>query len=207
MNTPESSPSGNVHGMPLAAILGYGVPELHDLFGYKPKIEPQNVVLVGVRRFGFHEKKFIQEAGRENLHQCATSTSAACAKVMADALKYAMDDTAGVCVSLDMDFLDPSDAPAWARPSAAVSPTAKRTSPWKLIADSEAMVAMEIVEINPNHRRAQPHRAPRRRTRPIRPRQENPVAFAKVPIPGTPISRLASNKNAIQENGAPSGKP
>jgi len=51
---------GNVHGMPLAAILGYGVPELHDLFGYKPKIEPQNVVLVGVRDLDSHEKKFIK---------------------------------------------------------------------------------------------------------------------------------------------------
>ncbi len=44
MNTPESSPSGNVHGMPLAAIIGYGAPELVDLLGYKPKVEPRNVV-------------------------------------------------------------------------------------------------------------------------------------------------------------------
>ena len=49
MNTPESSPSGNVHGMPLAAIMGYGAPELVDLMGFKPKAEPSNIVIVGAR--------------------------------------------------------------------------------------------------------------------------------------------------------------
>src|SRR5260370_41523413 len=63
MNTPESSPSGNVHGMPLAGIMGYGVPELLELFNFKPKLEPQNVVLVGVRDLDSHEKKFIKKLG------------------------------------------------------------------------------------------------------------------------------------------------
>src|ERR1700682_6343939 len=49
MNTPESSPSGNVHGMPLAAIMGYGATELVDLMGFKPKAEPGNIVIVGAR--------------------------------------------------------------------------------------------------------------------------------------------------------------
>src|SRR6202008_2869312 len=49
MNTPETSPSGNVHGMPLSDMMGYGTGELHDLYGKRPKIEPQNVALVGVR--------------------------------------------------------------------------------------------------------------------------------------------------------------
>lgn len=49
MNTPESSPSGNVHGMPLASLIGYGAPELVDLLGFKPKVEPRNVAIVGVR--------------------------------------------------------------------------------------------------------------------------------------------------------------
>src|SRR5216684_2810784 len=80
MNTPESSPSGNVHGMPLAAIMGYGAPELVDLGGFKPKAEP------GMR------------------------------DVMSEALKYAMDDTAGIAVSLDMDFVDPADAPGVGTP-------------------------------------------------------------------------------------------
>jgi len=51
--------------------------------------------------------------------------------VMSEALKYAMDDTAGVAVSLDMDFVDPTDAPGVGRPCAVALPTAKRTSPWK----------------------------------------------------------------------------
>ena len=49
MNTPESSPSGNVHGMPLASIMGYGPPELTELAGIKPMVEPRNVALVGIR--------------------------------------------------------------------------------------------------------------------------------------------------------------
>src|SRR5215471_11581074 len=63
MNTPESSPSGNVHGMPLAAIIGYGAPELVELMGFKPKIEPQNVVLVGVRDLDAPEKRLVKKSG------------------------------------------------------------------------------------------------------------------------------------------------
>src|SRR6266705_2511608 len=57
MNTPESSPSGNVHGMPLAAIMGYGAPELVELLGYKPKVEPRNVALGGVRDLDPKERR------------------------------------------------------------------------------------------------------------------------------------------------------
>src|ERR1700736_1733266 len=63
MNTPESSPSGNVHGMPLAAIMGYGAPELVDLLGFKPKAEPRNIVLVGVRDLDAQEKKLVKKSG------------------------------------------------------------------------------------------------------------------------------------------------
>ena len=110
MNTPESSPSGNVHGMPLAGIMGYGVPELHDLFNFKPKIEPQNVVLVGVRDLDAYEKKFIKKLG-VRAFTMRDIDERGMREVMADALKYAMDDTDGIAVSLDMDFVDPSDAP------------------------------------------------------------------------------------------------
>jgi arginase len=148
MNTPESSPSGNVHGMPLAGIMGYGVPELQDLFEFKPKIEPQNVVLVGVRDLDAHEKKFIRKLGVRTFTM-RDIDERGMREVMADALKCAMDDTDGIAVSLDMDFVDPSDAPGVGTPVRGGVTYREAHLALEMIADSEAMVSMEIVEINP----------------------------------------------------------
>src|ERR1700691_3837545 len=63
MNTPESSPSGNVHGMPMASLIGYGAPELSGLMGYKPKVEPRHVALVGVRDLDAKERRLVKESG------------------------------------------------------------------------------------------------------------------------------------------------
>ena len=63
INTPESSPSGNVHGMPLAAAMGYGATELVELQGFKPKVEPQNISLVGIRDLDSQEKKLAKKSG------------------------------------------------------------------------------------------------------------------------------------------------
>ena len=148
MNTPESSPSGNVHGMPLAGIMGYGVPELLDLFNFKPKIEPQNVVLVGVRDLDSHEKKFIKKLG-VRAFTMRDIDERGMREVMADAIKCAMDDTDGIAVSLDMDFVDPSDAPGVGTPVRGGVTYREAHLALEMIADSEAMVSMEIVEINP----------------------------------------------------------
>ncbi len=148
MNTPETSPSGNVHGMPLSAIMGYGMEELRDLFGFKPKIEPQNVVLVGVRDLDAHEKKFIKKLGVKALTMREIDERGM-REVMSDALKYAMDDTAGIAVSLDMDFVDPSDAPGVGTPVRGGVTYREAHLAMEMIADSGAMVSMEIVEINP----------------------------------------------------------
>ena len=148
MNAPETSPSGNVHGMPLAAILGYGVPELHDLYDYKPKVEAQNVVLVGVRDLDAHEKKFIKKMG-VRAFTMREIDERGMREVMADALKFAMDDTDGIAVSLDMDFVDPSDAPGVGTPVRGGVTYREAHLAMEMIADSDSMVSMEIVEINP----------------------------------------------------------
>lgn len=148
MNTPETSPSGNVHGMPLSAIMGYGTEELYDLFGYKPKIEPQNVALVGVRDLDSHEKKFIKKLGVKAFTMREIDERGM-REVMSDALKYAMDDTDGIVVSLDMDFVDPSDAPGVGTPVRGGVTYREAHLALEMIADSEAMVSMEVVEINP----------------------------------------------------------
>src|SRR5438046_9243093 len=67
INTPDSSPSGNVHGMPLAAIMGLGPPELANIFNFSPKVNPENCVLVGVRDIDAIEKENIRKAGIEEI--------------------------------------------------------------------------------------------------------------------------------------------
>jgi arginase len=148
MNTPDSSPSGNVHGMPLAAIMGYGAPELVDLMGFKPKAEPGNIVIVGARDLDAQERKIVKKSGI-HVFTMRDIDERGLRDVMAEALKYAMDDTAGVAVSLDMDFVDPSDAPGVGTPVRGGVTYREAHLAMEMIADSEAMVSMEVVEINP----------------------------------------------------------
>jgi arginase len=148
MNTPESSPSGNVHGMPLAAIMGYGAPELVDLLGFKPKAEPGNIVIVGARDLDAQERKIVKKSGI-HVFTMRDIDERGMREVMSDALKYAMDDTAGVAVSLDMDFVDPSDAPGVGTPVRGGVTYREAHLAMEMIADTESMVSLEVVEINP----------------------------------------------------------
>ena len=148
MNTPESSPSGNVHGMPLAAIMGYGAPELVDLLGFKPKAEPGNIVIVGARDLDAQERKVVKKSGI-HVFTMRDIDERGMREVMSDALKYAMDDTAGIAVSLDMDFVDPSDAPGVGTPVRGGVTYREAHLAMEMIADTESMVSLEVVEINP----------------------------------------------------------
>ena len=148
MNTPESSPSGNVHGMPLAAIMGYGAPELVDLLGFKPKAEPGNIVIVGARDLDAQERKIVKKSGI-HVFTMRDIDERGMREVMADALKYAMDDTGGIAVSLDMDFVDPSDAPGVGTPVRGGVTYREAHLAMEMIADTESMVSLEVVEINP----------------------------------------------------------
>lgn len=148
MNTPESSPSGNVHGMPLAALIGYGAPELVDLLGYKPKVEPRHVAIVGVRDLDAKERRLVKESG-VHAFTMRDIDERGMREVMSEALRFAMDDTDGVAVSLDMDVIDPSDAPGVGTPVRGGITYREAHLGMEMIADSEAMVSLEIVEINP----------------------------------------------------------
>ena len=148
MNTPESSPSGNVHGMPLAAIMGYGAPELVDLLGFKPKAEPGNIVIVGARDLDAQERKIVKKSGI-HVFTMRDIDERGMREVMADAIKFAMDDTAGIAVSLDMDFVDPSDAPGVGTPVRGGVTYREAHLAMEMIADTESMVSLEVVEINP----------------------------------------------------------
>ena len=148
MNTPESSPSGNVHGMPLATIMGFGATELVDLLGFKPKAEPGNIVVVGARDLDAQERKIAKKSG-VHVFTMRDIDERGMREVMSEALKHAMDDTGGVAVSLDMDFVDPSDAPGVGTPVRGGVTYREAHLAMEMIADSEAMVSMEVVEINP----------------------------------------------------------
>ena len=148
MNTPDSSPSGNVHGMPLASIVGYGAPELTGLAGEKPMIDPRNVALVGVRELDSRERRLIKESGI-HVFTMRDIDERGMREVMAEALRFATDDTAGVAVSLDMDCIDPSDAPGVGTPVRGGATYREAHLALEMIADSKALVSFELVEINP----------------------------------------------------------
>src|SRR5438067_13616301 len=110
MTTPQSSPSRYIPGTPLAAIMGSGAPALVEMGGFKPKAEPGNIVIVGARDLDAQERKIVKKSG-VHVFTMRDIDERGMRDVMSEALKYAMDDTAGVAVSLDMDFVDPTDAP------------------------------------------------------------------------------------------------
>ena len=148
MNTPESSPSGNVHGMPLAAIMGYGPAGLVEIAGIKPMIEPRNVVLVGIRELDAKERRLVKESG-VHVYTMREIDERGMREVMAEAIRFAADDTAGIAVSLDMDFIDPSDAPGVGTPVRGGVTYREAHLALEMIADSKLMVSLELVEINP----------------------------------------------------------
>jgi arginase len=148
LNTPETSPSGNVHGMPLASIVGFGPPELTGLAPVKPMIEPHNVALVGVREIDAKERRFAKESGA-HVFTMRDIDERGMREVMSEALRFAGDDTAGIAVSLDMDFVDPSDAPGVGTPVRGGVTYREAHLALEMIADSRAMVSFELVEINP----------------------------------------------------------
>ena len=148
MNTPETSPSGNVHGMPLAALIGYGAPEMAGLLGYQPKVEPRNVSIVGVRDLDPKERRLVKESG-VHAFTMRDIDERGMHEVLSNALRFASDDTDGIAVSLDMDFVDPGDAPGVGTPIQGGVTYREGHLAMEMIADSKAMVSLEIVEINP----------------------------------------------------------
>jgi arginase len=148
MNTPESSPSGNVHGMPLACVVGMGPPELTDLFGYKPKVAPRNTVIVGLRDVDQVEKPHVRDSGVRAFTMRDIDERGLRA-VMEEAIRLASEGTAGFHLSLDMDFIDPQDAPGVGMPVRGGVTYREAHLAMEMICDCGQMVSMETVEVNP----------------------------------------------------------
>jgi len=148
MNTPETSPSGNVHGMPLAAIMGLGPSDLADIYGFSPKVQPENCVLVGIRDVDAHEKENIRRAGVE-VFTMRDIDERGMRSVMEEALRMAGRGTAGYHVSLDMDWIDPEDAPGVGTTGWGGATYREAHLAMEIISDHGRMLSMEIVEVNP----------------------------------------------------------
>ncbi len=149
LNTPETSPSGNVHGMPLAALVGLGPKRLTHLLGFTPKIALENTVLVGVRDIDAAERENIRRAGLTEVYTMRDIDERGMRAVMEEALRTAGRGTAGYHVSLDLDWIDPEDAPGVGTPVRGGATYREAHLAMEILADHGGLISFEIVEVNP----------------------------------------------------------
>jgi arginase len=148
MNTPASSPSGNVHGMPLACCIGLGPPDLAGIFGYSPKVDPGNVALVGIRSVDAKERDNVRRSG-VHAFTMRDIDERGMRSVIAQAIDVASAGTAGIHVSLDMDAVDPDEAPGVGTPVRGGITYREAHLAMETLGDTGRLTSMEVVEVNP----------------------------------------------------------
>lgn len=148
MNTPETSPSGNIHGMPFAVILGNGAPELTGIAGFAPKVHPEDCVLIGARSVDTEEARLMRASG-VRIFTMREIDERGMSAVLDEAVILASRHTAGFHVTMDMDFVDPSYAPGVGTPVPG-GPTYRESHlAMEKVADSGRMLSFELTEVNP----------------------------------------------------------
>jgi arginase len=148
MNTPATSPSGNVHGMPLASLLGSGPSDLKKVAGDFKKVDPDNVALVGVRSLDGGERKFIEQTG-VHVYTMSDIDRQGIHRVMKKALGKVTDGTDYVHVSFDLDAVDPTIAPGVGTPVKGGLDYREAHLIMESIHDADIMSSLELVEVNP----------------------------------------------------------
>lgn len=148
LNTADTSPSGNIHGMPLAASIGIGDDALTRIGGYTPKVKPGNIVIIGARSLDEGEKELIKEKGIKvyTMHEIDRMGMT---KVMEETILYLRDKTDGVHLSLDLDGLDPHDAPGVGTPVIGGISYRESHLAMEMLAESQLITSAEFVEVNP----------------------------------------------------------
>ena len=147
-NTAETTPSGNIHGMPLAALCGLGAPELVQLWDEPtPVIDPANVAIIGARDIDEGEKKNLRQAGAmvmsmEQIDRLGLMRS------MEKAIERISHDTDGIYLSFDMDAMDPRHAPGVGTPVTGGLTYREAHLICELVAETNNLVGMDVVEIN-----------------------------------------------------------
>src|SRR6266403_2079877 len=147
MNTPETSPSGNIHGMPLAALLGYGAPELVNVAGFAPKFDPRLCAHVGARDIDPGEREMVRRLGMRffTMREIDERGLAVC---MDEAIQIAGQGSAGYAVTFDVDVLDPRDAPGSGTLVRGGLSYREAHLAMEKIAEDGRMRSLEVVEIN-----------------------------------------------------------
>lgn len=148
MNTPTTSPSGNVHGMPLACILGHGPGVLTELAGRVPMVSPRNAVLVGVHELDKHEKELIRSSG-VRIYTMREIDKMGMQRVMEEALAIACDGTVGFHLSFDVDGCDPSVAPGTGTIVPGGTDFRESHLVMESVADTGRLLSLELTEVNP----------------------------------------------------------
>ena len=148
MNTPGTSLSGNVHGMPLAALLGPEPSELARIGGFTPKVLPAHTVLLGVRNLDDREKVAVRDSNA-HVFTMKDIDRQGIASIVEQAVNLAGNGTAGVHVSFDMDVCDPSIAPGVGTPVKGGLNYREAHMVMEIVADSGLLTSLDMVEVNP----------------------------------------------------------
>jgi len=148
MNTPESTNSGNVHGMPLSHVLGMGDESLAMIGGFKPKVSAANTCLIGIRDLDEREKKLIADSGI-HVFTMKDIDRHGVSHVIDEAMERASRGTAGIHVSFDVDAIDPSEALGVGTPKKGGLTYREAHLCLEIVADSKLLTSLDMVEINP----------------------------------------------------------
>jgi arginase len=150
INTPETSQSGNIHGMPLAAILGSGNDELVNLEGFSPKLKPEYCAHVGARDLDAGEKRRVHELGlRDNFFTMSDIDKRGMLDCVNDAIAIASQASGGYAVTFDVDMIDPRFAPGSGTLVRGGATYREAHLALEIIAEHGGMQSFEIVEVNP----------------------------------------------------------
>ncbi|NWF89699.1 MAG: arginase [Ignavibacteriaceae bacterium] len=148
MNTDKTTPSGNIHGMPLAASLGLGNKKLVDFYGFSPKVKPENCVLIGVRSIDEFEKRNIKQLNL-SVYTMADVDKLGIHRIIARVLKQFQEKVDHIHVSFDLDSVDPTLAPGVGTPVPGGLSFRESHLLMESIAECGCMSSLEVTEVNP----------------------------------------------------------
>lgn len=148
LNTPETTITGSIYGMPLAVNLGYGYPDIIKIGGYMPKVKPENVVFIGTRELDEGEERFLIENSLK-VFTIEDVQELGIEKVINDTLEYLKEKCDGIHLSFDLDSLDPKDAPGVRTPCENGLSYEDSIKALSILRDSKLITSAEFVELNP----------------------------------------------------------
>jgi len=147
-HTPDSSHSKNVHGMPLATLLGYGDKRLTQIMTKKPKVSPENVALIGARSYEPEERALLEELNVK-IYYMPEVQKRGFDVIMNEAIKHVTRHTVGYGICLDLDVIDPSEAPGVGTPEAEGISKNAMIDAFSHLKHDKRLLGLEIVEFNP----------------------------------------------------------